>query len=254
MEVRPAPSKRDALAMAIMAQRQDAANERVPQSGGRVPLVCIDIEYLLGKLEADRPIICFLSLSVFPHRISSVGGLARHFLSALREIRPEGPCHLTGYCFGAMVALEMARLLEEDGQEVSTLIMLEPMYAGGPPPLRLRAAHRLRKIAQDLGTIASFFRSKVSRAPRQAAPGGQVPPEDEFQAELDDAIAAHAFRPYSGTAIIVVGADSDCRFIIDGARWRPFVGGAQVRFTSGDHGERFFSENLVTVVRDALDR
>ena len=113
----------------------------------------------MGKLEADRPVICFLSLSVFPHRISTVSELARHFLAELRAIRPEGPYHLTGYCFGAIVALEMARLLDEAGERIASIVLMEPSYPGGKQPLGFRASRRLqqmiRRPAEGVAYISS---------------------------------------------------------------------------------------------------
>lgn len=46
------------------------------------------------------------------------GAMARTYLDELRKMRPEGPYRLGGYCIGGIVALEMARLLREEGREI----------------------------------------------------------------------------------------------------------------------------------------
>jgi thioesterase domain-containing protein/acyl carrier protein len=50
--------------------------------------------------------------------------MAAHYLSEARTLQPEGPYYLGGYCFGGVVALEMARILLEQGQEVGLLALL----------------------------------------------------------------------------------------------------------------------------------
>ena len=43
----------------------------------------------------------------------------------LREVQPEGPYYLAGLCVNAVLAYEMARLLEEQGQKVAMLLMVD---------------------------------------------------------------------------------------------------------------------------------
>jgi pimeloyl-ACP methyl ester carboxylesterase len=249
MEPLAAPSRRDQIAMALLAHRQNAANAQVSGGSDRVPLVCIDIEYLQGKLEADRPVICFLNMSVFPHRFSTVEELARHFITEFRAIRPEGPVHLCGYCFGAIVALEMARLLDERGERIESLVLMEPGYPG-KQPLVFRAWHRaLRMIRKPLELARN-----ASAKREEPSPGGdEVALPRELLTTMDNAVATHAFRPFRGRATILAGRESERRFIHK-ARWRRLVGGVDLSLVSGNHGARFFSEDLVTFFRHALDR
>ncbi len=53
----------------------------------------------------------------------SIEEMARHYIADMRVIQPRGPYHLGGYCFGGNVAYEMARQLEEQGEEVRTLAL-----------------------------------------------------------------------------------------------------------------------------------
>jgi thioesterase domain-containing protein len=52
--------------------------------------------------------------------------LAERYVSELVEHQPTGPVHLVGVCQGAIVALEMARLLRARSREVATLVMIRP--------------------------------------------------------------------------------------------------------------------------------
>jgi amino acid adenylation domain-containing protein/non-ribosomal peptide synthase protein (TIGR01720 family) len=47
------------------------------------------------------------------------------YLEAVRSVQPEGPYALGGWSFGGLVAIEMARQLQKDGQEVAILALLD---------------------------------------------------------------------------------------------------------------------------------
>src|SRR5262249_7849876 len=52
--------------------------------------------------------------------------IARENIDAIKAVQPAGPYYLTGACFGARVAYEMARQLEGAGEPVGLLMMLDP--------------------------------------------------------------------------------------------------------------------------------
>jgi thioesterase domain-containing protein len=54
--------------------------------------------------------------------------LATKYVAALRERVPKGPYHLGGYSAGALLALEVARQLRAQGEEVDLLVMLDPLF------------------------------------------------------------------------------------------------------------------------------
>ena len=51
--------------------------------------------------------------------------MARFYVSEIRKAQPRGPYSLGGFCFGGIVAYEMARQLAEEGEEVGVLALLE---------------------------------------------------------------------------------------------------------------------------------
>ncbi|HEX5309237.1 MAG TPA: amino acid adenylation domain-containing protein [Solirubrobacteraceae bacterium] len=59
----------------------------------------------------------------------TVESMAAHYVREIRHIAPDGPYLLGGRCLGAVVAYEMARLLERGGREVALLAVLD---SGGP--------------------------------------------------------------------------------------------------------------------------
>ncbi|GAA3570944.1 hypothetical protein GCM10022222_63780 [Amycolatopsis ultiminotia] len=56
---------------------------------------------------------------------ASVPEMAAGYVAELRRIQPEGPYRLLGWSFGGLVAHEAARLLQDSGQEVSLLALVD---------------------------------------------------------------------------------------------------------------------------------
>ncbi|MFD6096653.1 amino acid adenylation domain-containing protein [Nocardiopsis flavescens] len=65
---------------------------------------------------------------------ADVEALAADYLERIRSVRPRGPYRLLGYSFGGMVAHAVASLLQEDGEEVEFLALVDsyPAQALGP--------------------------------------------------------------------------------------------------------------------------
>ncbi|MFJ4689637.1 thioesterase domain-containing protein [Streptomyces sp. NPDC088789] len=63
---------------------------------------------------------------------AGIGAMAARYTERLRHAEPRGPYTVTGWSFGAVVAFAMARLLEDAGQDVEQLVLIDP------PPLPAR--------------------------------------------------------------------------------------------------------------------
>nr|XP_050029751.1 fatty acid synthase-like [Dermacentor andersoni] len=68
----------------------------------------------------------------------SIEKMAAVYVQRLREVQVEGPYHLAGYSFGAMVAFEVAVQLQASGQSVGSLTFLD----GAPRFLDMYSAQR----------------------------------------------------------------------------------------------------------------
>jgi amino acid adenylation domain-containing protein len=73
--------------------------------------------------------------------------MAAAHIEAMRAIQPEGPYLLGGFCNGGLIALEMARQLHAEDQEVGLLVLIEPATV---------APHRL--IRGAITRIGNFLR------------------------------------------------------------------------------------------------
>lgn len=76
-------------------------------------------------------------------RAKSLEQLATLQLSRIREVQREGPYRLGGYSFGGLLAYEMAQQLQQAGETVECLFLLDPT----PPGVAISWANRSRKPA-----------------------------------------------------------------------------------------------------------
>lgn len=90
--------------------------------------------HLAAAMGEDQTLYSFESPFLDGRRlpIKTIDTLARRYLSEVRRIQPEGPYYLAGYSFGGILAYEMARVLEQDGEAVAFLGIIDvgPGYRG----------------------------------------------------------------------------------------------------------------------------
>ncbi|WP_437926825.1 amino acid adenylation domain-containing protein [Sorangium sp. So ce291] len=111
--------------------------------GSRPPLFCVDptgvhvaaYEPLAGALGGDRPVIGLELGPALAEEGASVRRIAERLARAIREHQPRGPYHLVGWSVAGVLALGVAWALEEQGEQVAFLGILDTQ-----PPARLHAA------------------------------------------------------------------------------------------------------------------
>ena len=82
---------------------------------------------------------------------TAVEAMARRYIQAMWQVQPTGPYYIGGYCYGGVVAFEVARQLAAQGETVGLLAVLE-----GYAPLRGR--HR-DSMWRDPRLIGHFIRN-----------------------------------------------------------------------------------------------
>ncbi|MGR9108700.1 MAG: thioesterase domain-containing protein, partial [Gammaproteobacteria bacterium] len=88
------------------------------------------------RLGRDQPVYALPTPGLDGLRTpDSVTQLAAHHIEAVRRIHPRGPYHLVGHSSGGRVAFEMVRQLEQDGEEVALLAILD---TNAPDPKRIK--------------------------------------------------------------------------------------------------------------------
>lgn len=96
-----------------------------------------NFEQLAAHLEPDQPVYGIQSQALLGDRmaLTRVEELAAYYLKDVHAACPQGPYHLLGFSYGALVAFEMARQLDATGEPVGMLGMLDNREMS---PLRLR--------------------------------------------------------------------------------------------------------------------
>ncbi|MEO5616758.1 MAG: AMP-binding protein [Candidatus Eisenbacteria bacterium] len=204
---------------------------------GRTPLLCLhDLEgdpflfaTLARHLPEDQPVYALR----FPAGGPALGvprtieELARHYLADFRRLSPHGPCTLLGFCFGAPVALAMARQIEDAGGAVERLALVNvtayDLFDLVSPRSRLRSrlrwGARLVYLRRKPDTVRWIAR-RVGRLVRDLAwrmvlpiPLGLLRGAGRASPELVRAVLRRAFRhhaplPHRGGLALFLAAET----------------------------------------------
>ncbi|MEW5928180.1 MAG: amino acid adenylation domain-containing protein [Gemmatimonadota bacterium] len=139
-------------------------------------------------LGADQPLHLLPPLRPEPGGAGpGIAEMARRHLEVVRRVQPSGPYRLGGYCNGALVAFETARLLEAAGERVERLLVVQASAEAAYYRGALRAAALLGRL---LG------RSAEDRADRLVAAADHL---RAFHREL----RAHAADGAAGVASLL---------------------------------------------------
>ena len=123
--------------------------------GTKPPLFCIHMHngnvnrwrVLIKHLGNDRPLYAIqpvgLDFNKQPH--TNIEEMAAHYIKVMREVQPYGPYNLAGLCFSGMVVFEMATLLQQMGEKVNFLGMINN-YAPPENPTMYRIKTGLNKF------------------------------------------------------------------------------------------------------------
>jgi FkbH-like protein len=76
--------------------------------------------------------------------------MARHYVAEIRKVRPQGPYLLGGLCAGGVLAYEMARQLELDGEAAHLVALFDAADVEAPRRLLLDASRRLGRLRQTM--------------------------------------------------------------------------------------------------------
>jgi amino acid adenylation domain-containing protein len=115
----------------------------IQPQGSRPPIFCmhggagtiLHLQRLARTLGTEQPFYGLQSRGLYGGSSSprTVEKMASHYLSEMRQVHEGGPWLLAGYCFGSLVAFEIAQRLVAEGEEVQLLAMLN-----GPSPLWIK--------------------------------------------------------------------------------------------------------------------
>jgi thioesterase domain-containing protein len=172
---------------------------------------------------------------------------ARH-VDRLRALQPQGPYRLAGHCSAGVVAFEVAQQLRAAGEDVATLILIEP------PPLRAHRAPdgRRRRLGPTLARRAWQQTARLIGRVRAAAGDGRLPGATggsrgrtkrdaggAARRQVDVAYAAAVSRyvahAWPGTVTCIRTRVSAVAGEFDPATWQCVVDELRVELVPGDH-------------------
>ncbi|MBN1866411.1 amino acid adenylation domain-containing protein [Candidatus Sumerlaeota bacterium] len=221
---------------------------------------------MIVHIGLDQPVYGFkprgLDGKEDPHR--SVEEMAEAYIEEMRAFQPRGPYLIGGECIGGIVAYEMAQQLEEQGQEVGLLFLMDtprPSFLGGLQyrsyiiRVKLLRLYRLflDLLRFDLRNIVAMFRRKRQRllptTDEERIQGRIQRVEEDYISTLSRYIA----KPHPGKVTFLVSEELSFRSI----EWRDLVkGGMEVHTVPGNHVTRLTIHGALTAstLTQCLDR
>jgi aspartate racemase len=184
--------------------------------------------------------------------LERVEDMADLYLKHLRSAQPEGPYYLGGYSFGGYVALEMARRLLAQGDEIRTLVLLDT-YAGEAKSLfeRFFSLSTGRKLAYLRRRTRRYHKGIKRRIDFMFLP----PAVKNVRRTLAVAETNYRVQAYSGKILLFRASDKGLRGLEDPTGgWHKYAaGGIEVHEIDGDHGDILNEPNVESLARELRD-
>lgn len=230
---------------------------------------------LIHHLGADQPCYGFQALGLKdgarPH--GTIEGMAAHYVELLRKFQPKGPYYLGGWCFGGIVAVEMAQQLLKSGQEVAPLLLLETIAVPpGPTNLKYHAARLKCLFSMSPDRWGQYLRAKakyrrqveMDNRMRFRQAGENVDPEQRrwlnrleqvYNANLA-ALDMYRSAYYPGKVILLNAQEKDPGILPDpNYGWTGMADDIEIFEVAGNHDTMLAEPNvstLATTIRKVL--
>jgi len=199
--------------------------------------------------------------------------MAADYIQKVQAVQPHGPYRLGGFSAGGIVAFEMAKQLEAQGESTELLALLDTsaedwgysQTIASRTPVRARALRmmlsenrrfvshfgfRLFLLAKsrNLGLRAHLMQHKLNRL--NPFPRTRRPSRSSVQVEAAFLIALKAYRPksYAGKAVLFRTASQGFDNPSHDMGWDSLIlGGVEILIVDGDHNTVFLEPNLETL-------
>jgi thioesterase domain-containing protein/acyl carrier protein len=198
--------------------------------------------------------------------LESVNDMAELYLAAIRQTQATGPYLLCGYSFGGLLAIEVARRLNEAGEEIGLLFLIDS-YAHPVtwPRLSLlkvrarRAGHLVlsrlkRSPLENISVVLALAGLRQSKSSANDVVDKELPlelkkrawllkvqpnlPLPLLQTRLSTELALSRYRPsyYDGNAVFLKARRPDPHFPTDPRRvWGKLIAQLNIQVCPGSH-------------------
>ena len=185
----------------------------------------LNLRHLAQLLGGDRPFYGLQARGLYgdadPH--TSFDAAARDYIAEMKQVHPNGPWLLGGFSGGGLIAWEIARQLEAEGQEVQLLVLLDT-------PLPIRPS--LSKLDKLLIRLAEFRdegpafltrwwqdkQAYKARLRNVALAGSTDFHNAEIEAAFRGALPSYQMVPRAGKTVLY-RPPMDRRWQVTGGRW-----------------------------------
>jgi amino acid adenylation domain-containing protein len=211
---------------------------------------------LAKHLSADRVVYSFrfpeIAAGGHPRRV--IADVAARLLAEMRAAQPTGPYLLGGYCFGGLVAFEMARQLRESGDRVASLTIFEMYLPGGYRMQRLRdrVEHQVKYMRSldwpdRVAFLGQMTRRRIARTGRRWRALGSISPDADYSPQ----------HPFVGR-LTLFRAQPEGDIVVDPAMgWRGLAAEIVSHEIAGHHTNAYKEPHLsawIDLLRETLAR
>jgi thioesterase domain-containing protein/aryl carrier-like protein len=208
-----------------------------------------------------------------PHH--SVEEMAADYVSEIRALQPHGPYAIAGECIGGILAYEMARVIESQGESVAPLILLDTEQ---PSRANARWFHakersenrrkfietRIRQPAREhweklshlsAGEKVSYIAKRVFRRRVKQSENSYAPDERKLLSHYPLLLMKHSLQPYGGRVSLLVNEALYATENVLGWDQTP-IGGLDIHVLPGDHLSyiREHAASAAAKLRELMDR
>jgi phthiocerol/phenolphthiocerol synthesis type-I polyketide synthase E len=212
------------------------------------------------------------------------------YVRAIRSVEPHGPYFIGGFCSAAILAFEVARQLEEAGESVPLLVIIDFPGITKNSQVPKTPSGRLRSAAQSTGAFWRFHIGKLKSMPAIGMLGyagnlavsklrnfmtnrkiwfwrrivrfylwrGFTIPTvlrrkaiSGIRVVTMEAMRGYSPKPYQGDIAIFLAKDTNLGLETDVSTWRDATSGnLQVIWLPGDHFSAFAEPNLTVFAQE----
>lgn len=167
-------------ALAVRLQQEEDLAQwstvvNIQPHGDRPPFFCVhtfggevvNFAPLASFLGEDQPFYGLQARGIDgkqePH--TTIEEMAAYYIRAMRSVQAQGPYYIGGYCFGGIVAYEMACQLQALGEEVALVAIIDayaPLQEG-----RRKPKWNLRRVAQYILNLPIWIHDFVAMGERE---------------------------------------------------------------------------------------
>jgi aspartate racemase len=208
------------------------------------------------RLGSDQPFYAIRLHGIYGEEVphNSIQDMARHYISEIELVQPEGPYLLCGFGVGGRIAFEMAQQLVSQRQEVRLLVLMD-----SAPPVTPKsdsqssAGYYTRRLFQHirnrqlLKTLMKRAKKPVSKVKDRFTLSPQERRMKSARDTLTRVSGAYMPQVYPGRIVYFTSAARDDGTFPDG--WRELAdGGLDIYEVPGDHIEILREPNVQVLV------